>query len=136
MTVEIPAIPEDYKLMKRMIRELNALGIRHLNLHQLCCTPYDRENLVKPGYTFLHGPKVTVLESELATLRLLRYTKEEDIVLPVNDCSYVYKNRFQTVGQRKRLALHVCKPYEDITDAGAIIRMSLRGEPAQLAPFA
>ncbi len=136
VTVEIPAIPEDCEFMKRVIPELKAMGVRHLDLHQIRCTPHNRENLMKRGYTFLHGPKVTVLESELTALRLLRYTKEEDIGLPINYCSYVYKNRFQTVGQRRRLAPHVCKPYEDITDAGAIRRMSLRGDPEQLAPVA
>lgn len=136
VTVEIPAIPEDYELMKRVIPELKAMGVRHLNLHQLRCTPHNRENLVKRGYTFLHGPKVTVLDSELTALRLLQHAKEEKIGLPINYCSYVYKNRFQTVGQRKRLAPHVCEPYEGITNAGAIRRMSLRGDPVQLAPVA
>ena len=136
VTVEIPAIPEDYEIMKRIIPELKAMGVKHLNLHQLRCTPHNRENLVKRGYTFLHGPKVTVLDSELTALRLLRYTKEQGIGLPINYCSHVYKNRFQTAGQRRRLAPHVCKPYEDITEAGAIRRMYIKGDPAELARLA
>lgn len=133
VTVEIPALPEDFERMKRVLRELKALGVRHLNLHHLRCTPYNRENLVKRGYTFLHGPKVTVLDSELMALRLLRYAKEAAIELPINYCSYVYKNRFQTVGQRFRLVSHVRKPYEDVTAAGALRRMYIKGDPEKIA---
>ncbi|MFZ7111113.1 MAG: radical SAM protein [Desulfatiglandales bacterium] len=136
VTVEIPAIPEDYDMMRRLIPELKAIGVKHLNLHQLRCTPYNRENLVKRGYTFLHGPKVTVLDSELTALRLLRYTKEQGVGLPINYCSYVFKNRFQTAGQRWRLASYVCKPYEDTTDAGAIRRLCIRCDPEELARLA
>jgi pyruvate formate-lyase activating enzyme-like uncharacterized protein len=136
VTVEVPAIPEDHERMKPLLGELKAMGVKHLNLHQLRCTPHNRENLIKRGYTCLHGPKVTVLDSELMALRLLRYAKEEEVGLPINYCSYVYKNRFQTAAQRKRIASHVCQPYEDITAAGAVRRMSIRGAPGAIASAA
>lgn len=133
VTVEIPALPEDFERMKYVMRELRTLGVKHLNLHHLRCTPHNRENLVKRGYTFLHGPKVTVLDSELTALRLLRYAKEAAMDLPINYCSYVYKNRFQTVGQRLRLVPYVCNPYEDITAAGAIRRMYIKENQEKIA---
>jgi pyruvate formate-lyase activating enzyme-like uncharacterized protein len=132
VTVEIPAIPEDYELLKSTMTRLEEIGVKYLNLHQLRCTPYNCDNLIRRGYTFLHGPKVTVMESELTALRLLEHACEHDIRLPVNYCSFAYKNRFQTAAYRRRFAPFVCKPFEDITAAGTIRRMSIKGPPEQL----
>jgi len=129
VTVEIPAIPEDYELLKLIITKLEEIGVKFLNLHQLRCTPYNCDNLIRRGYTFVHGPKVTVVESELTALRVLQHVSEHKIGLPVNYCSFAYKNRFQTASYRQRFAPFVCKPFEDITAAGAIRRMSIKGQP-------
>ncbi|MFB0519856.1 MAG: radical SAM protein [Desulfatiglandales bacterium] len=129
VTVEVPAIPEDYELLKSTMTRLEEIGVRFLNLHQLRCTPYNRDNLIRRGYTLLHGPKATVMESELTALRLLRHASEQDIRLPVNYCSFAYQNRFETAAYRQRFAPFVCKPFEDITEAGTIRRMSITGQP-------
>ncbi|MGE3550722.1 MAG: radical SAM protein, partial [Geobacter sp.] len=65
VTVEIPAVPEDELLMQRTMRELADAGCNHLNLHQLRLTPHNLPHLLERNYTFVHGEKVTVLESEL-----------------------------------------------------------------------
>jgi len=120
VTVEIPAVPEDEKLMQTKMKELADADINHLNLHQLRLTPHNFNNLIKRGYTFLHGAKVTVLESELAALRLIQYGYENNIELPVNYCSFVYKNQFQKSAARSRNAAHVIKPHESVTENGHI----------------
>lgn len=125
VTVEIPAIPEDYNRMCGVIPKLAECGVKFLNLHQLRCTPYNCENYIKRGYTFLHGPDVTILESELTALRLIRYSAESGTGLPVNYCSFVYRNNFQGTGARKRSASCIGKPFEDITGAGMIRHMSV-----------
>jgi len=132
VTVEVPAIPEDADLLKMLLPKLHEMGVKHLNLHQLRCTPHNRDRLTRRGYTFLHGPKVTVLESELAALRMIQYAQDRAIGLPVNYCSFVYKNGFQALAYRKRLAAFLCKPFESITAAGAVRRMTLKGRPEQL----
>ena len=132
VTVEIPAIPEDLEQLKQVVRVLHAAGISFLNLHQLRCTPHNRENLMKRNYTFLHGPRVTVLESELAALELIRYTIDEKIPLPVNYCSFIYKHQFQGAGARRRNALPAKAPYEDITKTGYIRQMTLSGDPGEI----
>jgi len=65
VTIEIPAIPEDYELLRNLLPQLAEAGVQYLNLHQLRVTPYNAAHLLDRGYTLLHGPKVTVLESEL-----------------------------------------------------------------------
>ncbi|MGE0086366.1 MAG: radical SAM protein [Desulfococcaceae bacterium] len=128
VTVEIPAVPEEFELLKEKIREMRESGISYLNLHQLRLTPYNSVNMIHRPYTFLHGKKVTVLESELAALRLLRYAAENALALPVNYCSFVYKNRFQSAAFRKRNAAVIRKSYEDLTESGYIRSLFITGE--------
>jgi len=127
VTVEIPAIPEDYELMKLKLSEMKNAGINYLNLHQLRLTPHNYRNIAKRNYTFLHGEKVTVLESELTALNLLKYSFENSIGLPINYCSFVYKNRFQGAASRRRNAAFIKKSFEDITENGYIRSICLTG---------
>lgn len=132
VTVEIPAIPEDYEMLKNKIAEMRDCGIGNLNLHQLRLTPHNFKNIVKRNYTFLHGEKVTVLQSEQAALQLLRYSFEKDIHLPINYCSFVYKNRFQRSAARRRTAVFIKKDYEEITENGYIRYLCLSGDTEAL----
>ncbi|MBI1389787.1 MAG: radical SAM protein [bacterium] len=129
VTVEIPAIPDDFEAMKDKIREMAACGVNHLNLHQLRLTQHNYPHLVKRNYTYIHGERVTVFESELTALRLIQWARQEEIGLPINYCSFVYKNRFQRAAARKCSADLVCKPHEDVTEAGYIRSLELTGEP-------
>ena len=89
--------------------DLATVGVKHLNLHQLRLTPHSFERFVGRPYTFLHGERVTILESELTALELLRYARETNLDLPVNYCSFVYKNRYQKAAARRRSAAVMCK---------------------------
>ncbi|MEI6205974.1 MAG: radical SAM protein [Desulfuromonadales bacterium] len=118
VTVEIPAVPEDEELLKSKMVEMADAGVNHLNLHQMRLTPHNFGPLTERGYTFLHGEKVTVLESELCALRLVRYGLEQGIPLPVNYCSFPYKRRFQHSAARRRAALIASVSGEVVTESG------------------
>ena len=127
VTVEIPAVPEDEELLKRKMVEMADAGVNHLNLHQMRLTPYNFGPLTERGYTFLHGEKVTVLESELTALRTVRFGLEQGISLPVNYCSFPYKRRFQHAAARRRAALTVCVSGETVTEPGYLRTLSATG---------
>jgi len=127
VTVEIPAVPEEGALLREKLIEMANLGVDHLNLHQLRVTPYNLPKILHRGYTFLHGEKVTILESELTALELLVFGKERGIDLPINYCSFVYKNRYQKVAARRRGAEVMAKPFEAITGSGHIRTLGLVG---------
>ncbi len=129
VTVEIPAIPEDLPLLKQKLSEMQDSGVHHLNLHQLRLTPYNFDGLASRGYTFLHGEKVTVLESELTALELLAYGAENRIELPINYCSFVFKNRYQGLASRRRNASFLIKACESLTANGYIRSLNLLGPP-------
>lgn len=125
VTVEIPAIPEEFEKMKQNIRNMQNMGVSHLNLHQLRLTPHNFEHLIKRKYNFVQGDKVTVWESEITALKLLAFSKENQIELPINYCSFVYKNRYQKAAARKMSAEYVKKSYEQITQNGFIRSIAL-----------
>ena len=129
VTIEIPAIPEDFDRLAALLPEIKALGVRHLNLHQLRLTPHNLSCFTNRNYTFLHGEKVTVLESELSALKLLVHARTHTIGLPINYCSFAYKNRYQGTAVRRRHALHLVKGHESVTESGYIRTLALWGDP-------
>lgn len=118
VTVEIPTVPEEEVLLREKLAEMASVGIQHLNLHQLRLTPHNSKHLASRPYTFMHGENVTVLESELTALRLVRYALEHGIDLPVHYCSFPYKRRFQHAAARRRGIPFVQSDHEEVTPAG------------------
>ena len=118
VTVEIPTVPEEELLLRSKLAEMAAAGVQHLNLHQLRLTPYNSRHLAKRAYTFVHGESVTVLESELTALRLVRHAIEQGIDLPVNYCSFPFKRRFQHAAARRRGIPFVRADHETVTETG------------------
>ena len=133
VTVEIPAIPEDVHRLEALLPILAEMGVNHLNLHQLRLTPHNRPQLTKHRYTYLHGERVTVLESELAAIAILQHVAEQGIGLAVNYCSFVFKHRFQRAAARRHSARFTVKPHESITENGYIRALGLIGDPPALA---
>ncbi len=127
VTVEIPAIPEKIELLKERLRQMADAGIKHLNLHQLRLTNYNYKRLKGHPYTYLHGEKVTVLESELTALELIRHGLNNKIELPVNYCSFVYKHRYQRAAARGRGTDLFQQRWETRTAAGYIRNLQLQG---------
>ncbi len=129
VTIEIPAIPEDYHRLVDLLPQIKALGVNHLNLHQLRLTPHNAVHFKDRPYTYLHGEKVTVLESELTALKLLAHTRAQEIDLHVNYCSFAYKNRYQGTAVRRRHARQVVKGHESVTESGYIRTLELWAAP-------
>lgn len=132
VTVEIPAIPDDFETLKKVLPEMKALGVAHLNLHQLNATQQCYRAFIKRGYTFLHQPNIAVLESEMTALRLIQYVLDKNIGLSVNYCTPSYKHRFQKKGYRKRFQSYIIEKYEDLTESGFIRRLSVQDVPEKL----
>jgi uncharacterized protein len=125
VTVEIPAIPEDYDLVTDLLPKMEAIGVNFLNLHQLATTQYNYKAFVRRNYHFLHVPRIPVYESEICALKLLLFARQHQIDLPINYCCQVYKNRFQGRDIRARTSRVVKQGFEEfreaeITDAGYI----------------
>jgi hypothetical protein len=118
ITIEIPAVPEEFDKLKRIIPELISIGVSNLNLHQLRLTNYNAPKLLKRNYTYLHGEQATVLESELTALKIIEYVADTNLNIGVNYCAFNFKNRFQKAGFRKKIASKFVEPHEQITENG------------------
>jgi pyruvate formate-lyase activating enzyme-like uncharacterized protein len=132
VTVEIPAVPEEKERLKTALKQMADGGVNFLNLHQLRLTNYNYRHFRDRPYTYLHGEKVTVLESELTALELLKYAQDEQLELPINYCSFVYKNRYQKVAARSRGAADMAKGHEQVTAAGYLRSCSVKAAPQLL----
>jgi len=132
VTVEIPAIPEDLEHTKQVIQQLHDEGVDFLNLHQIRCTRFNLPKLIQRGYTFLHGPKVTILETELTALELIRYTLDQQIALPVNYCSFTFRHQFQRAGALNRNARLIKAPHQGVTATGHIRTLGIFGDQASV----
>ncbi len=135
VTVEIPAVPEDRELLKTRLHAMDQLGVDFLNLHQLRLTPHNWPRFARRPYSYLHGEKITVLESELTALELMLYAQQQQLRLPVNYCSFIYKNRYQTVAARSRGAHIHRRPQEEITEAGYLRSCVISGSRVHLEPL-
>ena len=132
VTVEIPAIPEDEERVRGLLPELARSGVKHLNLHELRCTPYNLGRLLGRGAVFRHGARVTVVGSELAALRLLSASLDAPASPAVNYCSFIYKHRYQGSAARRRAAEAWLEGWESVSDAGYVRRSAARGTGAEL----
>ena len=134
VTIEIPAVPEEKQRLQNTLKQMADGGINFLNLHQLRLTNYNYRHFKKRPYSYLHGEKITVLESELTALELVNYALNERLQLPINYCSFVYKNRYQKAASRGRGALDMGKSHEQITTAGYLRSCSIKAAPQLLQP--
>ena len=132
VTIEIPAIPEDYEIVKRCLPKMKAMGVAHLNLHQLHASPHCYQNFIARGYTFLHQHDPAILESEITALRLLQYAQSHNVGLAINYCSAIYKHRLQKKGYRERLQSFIKERYEGATESGFIRRLAVQSAPVNI----
>lgn len=118
LTVEIPAVPEEFDKLKQVIPELINSGVTNLNLHQLRLTNYNAPKLLQRDYTYLHGEQATVLESELTALKLIDFISKNNLNIGVNYCAFHFKNRFQKAGFRKKIASKFIDENSQLTENG------------------
>lgn len=136
VTVEIPAVPEELPRLRAQLHDMAAIGVDYLNLHQLRLTAYNFPRFAGRPYRYLHGDKITVLESELAALELLNYAAEQKLQLPINYCSFIYKNRYQKAAARGRGAAIIGERCETLSPAGYLRSCTLRGTAQALQAIA
>lgn len=126
VTVEIPCVPEDYKIVKSSLRRIKEIGVDYLNIHQLVTTRYNYKNYIKRNYTFLHQSNLPILESEMSALKLMNFAIDNKINLPINYCSNIFKERFQVKGKRERKAYLIKEDFEELTGLGYIRSLSIQ----------
>ena len=54
VAVEIPAIPEDYETVRKLLPDIQKIEVRHLNLHQISAWEHNYRELARRGYRSHH----------------------------------------------------------------------------------
>jgi pyruvate formate-lyase activating enzyme-like uncharacterized protein len=90
--VEIPAVPSELSRQKKLILDLECLGARWLNLHELFVCKENEDRMAAQGYTAVDGGHDHLLwspvpESGEAALELLLFAKRHARQLSVYYCS-------------------------------------------------
>ncbi len=120
VTVEIPAVPEEFELIKNLLVEWESMGVDFLNIHQLNATAHNYKSFRQRNYHILHQPDTPVFESEMCALKLLRFSQERKLSIPINYCCNAFKERFQPRDGRNRQGKIFLNGYEEITNPGFI----------------
>ena len=120
VTVEIPAIPEEYELLENLLVEWESIGVDFLNIHQLFATSNNYRSFRQRNYHILHHPPTPVFESEICALKLLQFSHKQELKIPVHYCCSAFKSRFHLRAKRTRLGRIHLKDFEEITNAGYV----------------
>jgi uncharacterized protein len=127
VTVEIPCLPDDFDKLADLLPKMAAIGVNHLNLHQLILGKHNYKNFLKYNYRCLQNVRnPSVHESEMTVLKLMRYAIDNGIELPINYCSTVYKEFFQERNYRRSYTDLVIQPFDGITENGYVRRITLK----------
>jgi uncharacterized protein len=114
---------------------MKAVGVAHLNLHQIFANRYCYQKFADRKYTFLHQPEIPVLESEMTALKLIQYALDKNIGLSINYCCTIYKHRFQKKAYRDKFQPFIKEGYEGLTESRFIRRLSIQDTTANLKKF-
>ncbi|MBN1946437.1 MAG: 4Fe-4S cluster-binding domain-containing protein [Bradymonadales bacterium] len=123
VTVEIACVPEDVPILKGCMKEMAAVGVDHLNLHQIMLSSANLEALVDRGYHVTRQAVPSVVESELAMLELMEHALDQGIHLAINHCNTSYKGRWQQRGSFLRINKKILAGHESETESGYIRRL-------------
>ena len=115
--VEMPVMPDKEEEMRALLLKLDAIGVRGINLLELCFPYHNAEAFRARGfelkdppyrtlYNFWYAGGLPIAGSELVSLRLLEFAADRQLSLGVHTCSLENKNFGQMYHQNKILAPH------------------------------
>ncbi len=135
VSIEIPAIPEDVDRLKDMLLQMESLGVKHLNLHQLIVNERNRRCLANRRYASRpegeDNDTYAVEASRVSALDVLNYGANVLTNMGVHYCSYEYKKKYQKIGYRRRWS-RICREEADlITRSGLMRRIHIDGKAAR-----
>lgn len=111
--VEMPVMPDELDQMKSLLAELDRIGIRGINLLELCFPLEHPEEFARRGYQIKETPyrvlydytyagSMPIAGSEEVCLELITYAAEENLELGIHYCSLENKFTGQVYQQNIR----------------------------------
>ena len=114
--VEMPVVPAELERMKLLLRQLDDLGVRGINLLELCYPHRNWGDFARRGlalknppfevlYDYGYAGGMAVAGSEEACLELVLFALDEGLSLGVHCCTLDNKNRDQMLQRNRAVAL-------------------------------
>ncbi|MFX1453639.1 MAG: radical SAM protein [Promethearchaeota archaeon] len=128
--VEIPTIPSQSLKIKALIRYLDRIGVKFLNLNEFEITESNSKYLKMFGFSLKANTIAAVKNSEKLGLKILNFARPFD--LNVHYCSIGYKDGIQLRNRYLRRAKNIVRPHEIISDEGLLIKGIILLENAKL----
>ena len=125
--VEIPVIPSKKEFYKKLLKTLDNIGVKFINLNELEITESNYDKLLLRGFKARSDYPVGVEGSESLAIELVEWAKENLKSMSVHYCSALFKDAIQTRRRLLRSALFLKEPYEDITEEGLLRKLIIRG---------
>lgn len=106
VVIEMPVIPGSVEKMKTLIRRADAIGVRGMNLLELCFPLHNAKEFRKRGmelrkhpfnylYGYWYGGGIPVARSEKEALGLLEFAENEQLRIGIHYCSADNRNSAQ-----------------------------------------
>ncbi|MCX6821362.1 MAG: radical SAM protein [Candidatus Aenigmarchaeota archaeon] len=120
--VEVPVVPEDFEMLKKLILFCENSGVKFLNLNELEFSDRNVGFLTEKGYEIKDNEPTAVKGSEAIAKKLLEYANEHTKKLNVHYCSAATKNIHQLKKRWIRRANKIKKDYEIVDQDGFIVK--------------
>ncbi|MEM2205381.1 MAG: hypothetical protein QXF66_00540 [Candidatus Hadarchaeales archaeon] len=128
--VELPSLPGSFRILTKLLKELEKVGCSFVNLNELEFSETNSEELKKRGFKLKSDTSVAVKGSEELALRVLEWASE-NTELNLHYCPSRLKDGVQLRNRLKRRAKKVAKPYEVLTPEGLLVKGIITGIPLE-----
>jgi hypothetical protein len=120
--IEVPVIPEDFEMLKKLILFCENAGVKFLNLNEFEFSDRNVAALTEKGYEIKDNEPTAVKGSEEIAKKLLEFANENTKRLNVHYCSAATKNIHQLKKRWIRRANKIKKDYEVVDENGFIVK--------------
>ncbi|MFH0862681.1 MAG: radical SAM protein [Candidatus Altiarchaeota archaeon] len=118
---EIPVIPGRYRETVEVIKSVDNVGVKFLNLNQFEVSETNAKAMQERGYEAESDESFAVKGSGRMAIKLLEYCAK-NTKIRVHYCTVTLKDRVQLRNRLKRRAKNVAEEYDIVTDEGLLIR--------------
>ncbi|MEM2866757.1 MAG: radical SAM protein [Candidatus Hadarchaeales archaeon] len=124
--VELPSLPGSFRVLSRLLGELEKVGCSFVNLNELEFSETNSLELRKRGFRLKSLDSVAVKGSEELALKVLEWASE-NTDLNLHYCPSRLKDGVQLRNRLRRRARKVARPYEALTPDGLLVKGVIEG---------
>ncbi|PIZ62005.1 hypothetical protein COY16_05475 [Candidatus Roizmanbacteria bacterium CG_4_10_14_0_2_um_filter_39_13] len=126
VTISSPVVPEEKEKMIDAFKEIDELGIDHINLIELMAAEYNLKNLKERKYIMKNN--TAILDSEVTFYEILHHALKKKTKTPIHFCTADYKAKSSRQTRNLRYSRYAQGANESITPIGKIRQIFRRIE--------